>query len=65
MIEDSKKEPGNNGLLLSKDWEIFKNIYKKRSDKVDKLSKTIDYGDLNFIGNDSVIKTNSSKLKDL
>ena len=44
---------------------MFKNIYKKRCDKVDELSKTIDYADLNFIVNDSVLKTSFSKLKDL
>ena len=44
-IEDNKKQlynkqPGNNELLLSKEREIFKNIYNKRLDKTDELSKS-------------------------
>ena len=44
QIKDNKKhldhkKPGNNELLLSKEREIFKNIYTKRLDKIDELSK--------------------------
>ena len=68
-IEENKKQlcnkqPGNNELLLSKEREIFKNIYKKRLNKIDQLSKIIDYGDLKFIISNSGTKTNFSKLKD-
>ena len=34
------KQPGNSELLLSKEREIFKNIYNKRLDKTDELSKS-------------------------
>ena len=38
----NKKQPGNNDqVLLSKEREIFKNIYNKRLDKIDELSKTL------------------------
>ena len=54
-LEDKKqldnKQQGNNELLLSKEREIFKNIYNKRLDKIDELSRKIDYGNLKFIVN--------------
>ena len=38
----NKKQPDNNDqVLLSKEIEIFKNIYNKRLDKIDELSKTL------------------------
>ena len=36
---DNKKQQGNNELLVSKEREIFKNIYNKRLNKIDELSK--------------------------
>ena len=36
---DNKKQLDNNKLLLSKEREIFKNIYDKRLNKVDELYK--------------------------
>ena len=68
-IEENKKQlcnkqPGNNELLLSKEREIFKNIYNKRLNKIDQLSKIIDYGDLKFIISSSGTETHFSKLKD-
>ena len=54
----------NNELLLSKEREIFKNIYSKRLNKIDDLSKTIVYGDLNFIVNSSGLETDFSELKE-
>ena len=50
--------------MLSKEREIFKNIYNKRLKKRDELLKTIDYGDLEFIVNSTGIETDSSELKD-
>ena len=38
-IEDNKKQLDNNKLLLSKEREIFKNIYDKRLNKIDELYK--------------------------
>ena len=35
---DNKKQLGNNELLLSKERQIFKEIYNKRLDKIDQLS---------------------------
>ena len=65
----SKKQPYskqlvNNELLLSKVREIFKNIYNKRLDKIDALSKAIDYGDLKFIISSGGTETDSTELKD-
>ena len=39
--QQDTKQSGNKGLLLSKEREIFKNIYNKRLDKIDELSKTL------------------------
>ena len=50
--------------MLSQEREIFKNIYSKGLDKIDKLSKKIDYDDLTFIVNSSGLRTDFSKLKD-
>ena len=50
--------------MLSKEREIFKNIYKKRLNKIDELSKKIGYGNLKFIVNSSDLGTNFSELKD-
>ena len=36
---DNKKQLDNNKLLLSKEREIFKNIYDKRLNKIDELYK--------------------------
>ena len=68
-IEENKKQlynkqPGNNELLLTKEREIFKNIYNKKIDKINELSKTIDYGDLKFIISTSGTETDYSELKD-
>ena len=68
-IEVNKKQlyinqPGNYELLISKEREIFKNIYNKRLNKIDELSKTNDYGDLKFIISSSGTETDFSELKD-
>ena len=60
-IEDNNKqlvnkEQGNNKLLLSKERELLKNIYNKRLNEVNELSKKNDYGDLKFIAKSSVWK---------
>ena len=49
--------------MISKEREIFKNIYSKRLDKIDELSKIIHYGDLKFNVNSSTLETNFSELK--
>ena len=50
--------------MLSKERKKFKNIYKKKLDKIDELSKTIHYGDLKFIITSSGTETGFSELKD-
>ena len=50
--------------MLSKEREIFKNIYNKRLNKIDELSEKIDYGDLKFIISSSDTETNFCELKD-
>ena len=61
----NKKQPGNNDqVLLSKEREIFKNIYNKRLDKIDELSKKLNYGDLKFIVDSANLETDFSELKD-
>ena len=53
----NKKEQGSNDLLLSKEREIFKNIYNRRLDKIDQLTKNYEYDDLKFIVNSSYLDT--------
>ena len=61
----NKKQPGNDDqVLLSKEREIFKNIYNKRLDKIDELSKKLNYGDLKFIVDSANLETDFSELKD-
>ena len=36
-------------LLLSREREIFKDIYNKRLDKIEELNNKIDYNDLNYV----------------
>ena len=55
-IQDNKEQSVNinndddykNKLLLSREREIFKNIYNKRLDKIEELSKKIDYNNLKY-----------------
>ena len=42
----------------------FKNIYNKRPDKIDELSKKIYYCHLKLIVNSSCLETDFSELKD-
>ena len=58
------KQPRNNELLLSKEREILKNIYNKKLNKIDELSKTIDYNDMKLIISSSGTEANFSELKD-
>ena len=50
--------------MLSKERETFKSIYNKILDKINELSKTIDYGGLKFISSSSSTETDFSELKD-
>ena len=57
---DNKTQLSNNELLLSKEREIFKTIYNKRLNKIDELSRKMDYIDLKFIINSSGLETDFS-----
>ena len=59
---DNKNELSNTELFFSRETEILQNTYSKRLEKIDKLSKKIDYGDLNFIVNSSGLETNFIEL---
>ena len=52
-IQDNKKQPFNDDyedkLLISKDGEIFKDIYNKRLDKIEELNNKIDYNNLKYV----------------
>ena len=54
-IQDNKQLANTNNddykdkLLLSKEREIFKDIYNKRLDKIEEINNKIDYNNLNYI----------------
>ena len=54
-IQDNKqlvninKDDYKDKLLLSKDREIFKDIYNKRLDKIEEMNNEIDYDDLDYV----------------
>ena len=53
-IQDNKKplisdDDYKDKLLLSKEREIFKDIYNKRLDKIEELNNKIDYDNLNYV----------------
>ena len=53
-IQDNKEQSVNlnnykDNLLLSKEGEIFKDIYNKRLDKIEELNNTIDYNSLKYV----------------
>ena len=45
IIKDNYKDK----LLLSKEREIFKDIYNKRLDKIEEMNNKIDYDDLDYV----------------
>ena len=51
-------------LLLSKEREIFKDIYKKRLDKIEELNNKIDYDNLKYVAVNSRTEYNFSELRD-
>ena len=62
--DDDDDDDYKNKLLFSSERKIFKNIYYKRLDKIEELSKKIDYSNLKY----TVISTDEefefNKLKD-
>ena len=71
-IQDNKEQSVNinnkydykNKLLLSKEREIFKDIYNKRLDKIVQLNKRIDYDNLKYTVISSGEEFNFDKLED-
>ena len=74
-IQDNKKLQLTNDydykdkLLISREIEIFKDIYNKRLDKIEELNNKIDYDNLKYVVEKSGVKKNSieydfNKIKD-
>ena len=51
-------------LLISKEREIFKDIYNKRLDKIEELDNKIDYNNLKFVVESSGDEYRFNKIKD-
>ena len=45
----NKDDDYKDRLLLSREREIFKDIYNKRNDKIEELNNKIDYNNLNYV----------------
>ena len=69
-IQDNKQlvNINNDGykdkLLLSKEREIFKDIYNKRLDKIEDINNKIDYNNLNYVVVDTADEYNFNSLDD-
>ena len=64
QIVNINKNDYKNKLLLSKEREIFKNIYNKRLDKIEELNNKIDYDNLKYVAVNSGKTYDFSTLKD-
>ena len=63
QIVNINKDDYKNRLLLSKEREIFKDIYNKRLDKIEELNNKIDYDNLHYIIYSRKHVINFSELK--
>ena len=69
-IQDNKqlvninKDDYKDKLLLSREREIFKDIYNKRLDKIEELNNKIDYNNLKYVSVNNRLSYTSSKLED-
>ena len=68
-IQDNRKQLINdddykNKLLISKEREIFKDIYIKRLDKLEELNNKIDYDNLKYVVESSGVEYSFNKIKD-
>ena len=67
-IQDNKqlvnKDDYKDKLLLSKEREIFKDIYNKRLDKIEELSNKIDYNNLKYVTVNNNTTHNFSDITD-
>ena len=57
------EENYKNKLLTVKEKEVFKNIYNEDLDKIEELTKKINYGDLKFAVEKTGVGTNFSEKK--
>ena len=53
-----------NKLLITKEREIFKDIYNKRLDKLEELNNKTDYDNLNYVVESSGEECSFNKIKD-
>ena len=68
-IQDNRKElisddDYKNKLLISKEREIFKDIYNKRLDKLEELNNKIDYDNLKYVVESSGDEYKFNKIRD-
>ena len=68
-IQDNKQQlindnDYNNKLLISKEREIFKDIYNKRLDKIEELNNKIDYDNLMYVVKSGGDEYRFNKIKD-
>ena len=69
ILKDNKEKQVDNAddyknKLISKEREIFQNIYNERLDKIEELTIKIDKDDLKFIVNSTSNETDFSRAKD-
>ena len=64
QIVNINKDDYKDKLLLSKEREIFKDIYNKRLDKIEKLNNKVDYDNLEYVAVNSNKTYDFSTLKD-
>ena len=69
VIQDNRKQlisddDYKNKLLISKEREIFKDIYNKRLDKIEELNIKIDYDNLKYVVVSSGDEYKFNKVKD-
>ena len=67
-IQDNKqlviKDDYKDKLLLSREREIFKDIYNKRLDKIEELNNKIDYNNLKYVSVNKRTSYSFSELED-
>ena len=69
VIQDNRKQlisddDYKNKLLISKEREIFKDIYNKRLDKIEELNNKIDYDNLKYVVENSGDEYRFNKIED-
>ena len=64
LVNINKDDDYKDKLLLSKEREIFKDIYNKRLDKIEELSNKIDYDNLKYVVVGTGDKYNFDNLDD-